>query len=343
MKYQALVGFLLRAASVAIVVAAVAVGCGRATDGGGSWAVGVDPVLIAAPRGGVVDMPAWLPSAGRLTVAYVPPGGDPTPAWRNHLYWFDLKQGTLQRLPLPDRTGCSATSQDVGRALPDGRVSYLEQCWGPNAPRKPKRLRSYDSRTGAIRDVRPYALPFGANHYAFAPDGRRGIINDGNGLYERLHWLGDAGLVPLDVDFERAGYPAWSHDGRSIAVDAVPANAEASGIARVDLQRNLYLLRGDGSIRRTLVSDVANAGASSWSPDDRWLALPLNPRDGPPGLYLIDAASGKLRLLREGDDFGGSVWLDRRTLLVATGLFVQIEPGDRRSGLYRIEIEATSG
>jgi hypothetical protein len=328
----------VHALAAAVVCVGVAGCSGNESGQGNVEALDVDVELIRGPRGGIIDIPVRLSFAERVVVTYVPPGGDPTPAWRNHLYWFDLEQRQLEQLPLPARRDCRATSHDSARALPDGRVAYLEECWGQDVPRDAKRLRAYDPRTGEVSDLRPYALPVGSSHYAFDPTGRRAIINDGNGLYERLHWLGGARLVALDLEFERAGYPAWSHDGRSIAVDAVPPRAKASGVSRADLPRDLYLLGRDGSIRRKLLRDLSSVGASSWSPDNRWLALPLDPRDGPAGLYLVDTASGVLRLLRTGEDFGGSVWLDRRTLLVATGLFVQIARDGRSSGLYRIEI-----
>jgi hypothetical protein len=38
-----------------------------------------------------------------------------------------------------------------------------------------------------------------------------------------------------------------------------------------------------------LVAGVGNAGAASWSPDGQWLTLPMVPRDGGEGLWLVNA------------------------------------------------------
>jgi dipeptidyl aminopeptidase/acylaminoacyl peptidase len=121
-----------------------------------------------------------------------------------------------------------------------------------------------------------------------------------------------------------------------IAVDAVPAGNDAEGLERLDLPRNLYLLDDDGEIKTTLLRNLPSAGASSWSPDSRRLALPIDPEDGPRGLYLVDTATGDVSLVLEGDELGASVWLpDGRTLVVATGIFSQLDESDNDVGLYK--------
>jgi Tol biopolymer transport system component len=179
---------------------------------------------------------------------------------------------------------------------------------------------AYESDARTVEAFVPYPLSVGANHYAVAPDGHRIVINDGRGLHEGLQWLTQRRPRPVGTPFERAGYPAWSPDGRFIAVDAVPVGNDAEGPERLDLPRSLYLLRDNGEIERTLLRNLRSAGASSWSPESRRPALPMDPDHGSRGLYLVDAATGDASLVLEGEDFGGSVWLpDGRTLVVATG------------------------
>jgi Tol biopolymer transport system component len=220
--------------------------------------------------------------------------------------------------------------------LPGGELGYSEKCWGTQAARRAVRLRSYDPRTGRISPIVPYALPFAWNFFAVAPGGRV-VINDGRGLEQSLWLLAPAGPRRIALPFDAVGYPRWSPDGRSLALDALP-KGRATGIDRLDAPRNLYLLDADGAVDRVLVEDARQVGPTAWSPDGRWLALAMRPAGEPYGLYLVDAEAGGVHLVLEHDHLGGVTWASARELVAAVGVFFRIEDGDGDVGLYRVRL-----
>jgi WD40-like Beta Propeller Repeat len=320
-------------------LASVAVACGGTARGAHSGDISPLSVrLIRPPSGAAYDTPVWLPSVKRLIVTLIPPG-EATDAAYNHLYSLALGGGAPLRLPLPAQRGCRLTSQDVGVALSNDTLAYLQQCWGQEIPRRAMWLRVYDPRTRHVGYLRPYPLPVTVAYFAIRPDGSRGVINDGRGLYERLQWLGSRALRPLSLPFTRVGYPAWSPDGKWIALDAVPSSeAKTGGVAREDLHRNLYLLDRTGRVARVLVRNLTAVGLSSWSPDSRWLAVHLAPNSEPEGLYLIDVATGKLHLVKSGNDFGSATWIGMRELVASVGVFARLHGGHEDVGLYCIRL-----
>jgi hypothetical protein len=213
--------------------------------------------------------------------------------------------------------------------LPDGRLAFIQECYG-NAQRLPLKVNSviaYNPATSSVRRLRPYYLDFAAGALTFSPAGR-GIFNDGYGLGERLEWLGTERPNYLRLPLARAGTPRFSPDGRWLAVDGVPAHAGPIGPAQATLPRNLYLVSGDGHRLKTLLTNlVDNVARASWSPDGRWLALSMDPADGPDGLWLVQVATGRHFLLMRapGQLFGDTDWLPNgRTLIVGMAGPVQI-------------------
>ena len=85
--------------------------------------------------------------------------------------------------------------------------------------------------------------------FTYAPDGKRGVINDSDGLYEQLRRLTPSGLELIELPFDRVGYPRWSPADDRIALDAVPHAGGGSPSERVDAERNLYTLSGRRSSR----------------------------------------------------------------------------------------------
>jgi len=279
----------------------------------------------------------WLSSAHRLVVTYTPPGKG-TDAAYDQLYSLKLDGSGLKRLRLPAQRGCRLTSHSTGVALADGRLGYLQECWGQEIPHRAKFVRTYNPRTTRVAYLRPYPVPVSAGYFAASPDLRQGVINDGRSLYEQLLWLGRPSLAPLRLPFTRVGYPSWSPDGRWIALDAVPGGIRASGAARENLRRNLYLVDRNGQVRRSLVRNLVNAGLSAWSPNGRWLAVALQPAHGDTGLYLVNIATGTPHLLLKGEGFGNATWINDRVLVVSVGVFSNLLVGRGPTGLERIRL-----
>ncbi len=76
-------------------------------------------------------------------------------------------------------------------ALPNGWLGYLQHCWGYGPPLQAVTLWAYNMRTGAIRRLVPYPLPFQAGYYSYAPGMRDGVINNGDGCTKpSRRWIG---------------------------------------------------------------------------------------------------------------------------------------------------------
>jgi Tol biopolymer transport system component len=169
------------------------------------------------------------------------------------------------------------------------------------------------------------------------------VINDGNGLYERLNVLGPQGLVPIPLPLERAGTPAWSPDGRFIALDGVPKGTSAQGTDRLDLPRKLYLLSPNGwHLKPLSVNLTTGPSTPAWSPNGRWLAMATYPTGAAEGIWLIEVATGRLHLVLSRKDLGAPAWLpDGRTLIVPTGIDAIAAPELARNadvGLYVVKL-----
>lgn len=322
----------------ALAVVAVAVtACG---SGSSRVSAPIEPIathVLRAPTGAVFEKPVWVAREKRLIFTIIPPGKG-TDAAFNHLYSMRLDGSGLARLSLPEQAGCKLTSQSAPVALRDGRIAYLQECWGQEIPHNAKYLRTFDLETGRVGYLRPYSLVVSAGVFAVGPGGAV-VINDGRGLSERLLRLTRDRAVPLRLPFLRVGRPSWSPDGRTIALDAVPKSVNARGVARLDLRRNLYLLDDSGRVRRVLLRGLSNAGLAAWSPNGRWLALALEPAHGEAGLYLVNVENGSLRLVQRGD-FGSAAWLSERALAASVGVFSDLPGGRGRAGLERIDLPA---
>jgi hypothetical protein len=263
-----------------------------------------DVELIEAPAGTRFQDPVWLPALEKIVFARAPVPGD---AFLVDLAAVAVDGAQLETLPLPDEPGCKYTSKALPEVLGDGRLGYVQQCWPGGGD--VVRLMTWDAETNKVTPLVPYRLRFQQGPFACAPDLSKCVINDQAGLEESLQRLGPHGLEPLDLPLKRAGFPSWSPDGRWIALDGLPADAEGSGMETLEAPRDLYLLSGaDLDTVKPLVREATNFTAAAWSADSRWLALGFEPKDRPEGLYLIDVATGRLTLVLEGD-FGAPTWL----------------------------------
>lgn len=296
--------------------------------------------FIAAPAGGVFGTPAWLPRTGEIIVVFNPAGGS---IRDYHLYAIKPDGSDLRPISLPNDPECEYTSQSRPYVLPDGRLAYLQECWVSQTrelPQEAINLMVFDPTTQSVQRLLPYYLPFNTKVYTFAPDLQVGLANVGVGLQERLYWLFPNRLELLDLPLERAGSPSWSPDGRLIAVDGAPDALGREGIERLELPRTLYLMSTDGKQLRPLVDHLRGNGASSWSPDGRWLVVPLDFENGERGLWLIEVATGKRYRLMDREDIGAAAWSpDGRSLAVPVGTlsrYISSTPGP--VGLYIIDL-----
>jgi hypothetical protein len=161
-------------------------------------------LFIPAPASGSFDAPVWLPKRNEFIVTYYPKGDDPR---RRQLYRMGSNGSGLKRLRLPERPSCLAVWNGNGVALADGRVAYAQQCFGGDDFARATRLMAYDPETESAEPLFAYGLSFVAAIFDYSRDGV-GVLNDHNGLEERLHWLRPDGLDAIELPLERAGYPS---------------------------------------------------------------------------------------------------------------------------------------
>jgi hypothetical protein len=319
-----------------ILVSLFAAGCaGARTDSSppeAPLAQRADVDLISAPAGFTFHAPIWFPALKKIVFSRLPPSGD---AFDLDLASVAADGSNLLPLPLPDEAGCKYTSKTLATVLGDGRLGYVQQCWPGGGD--VAMLMAWDARQGVVRPLVSYRLRFQQGPFACSPDLSTCVINDQAGLEESLQRLGPSGLEPLRLPLKRAGSPSWSPDGRWISLPGVSESVAGERMELLDAPRNLYLLSADLRDLRPLVRDVLHPSAAAWSSDSRWLAISFEPRDRTEGLYLVEAATGRLRLVMRGE-FGAPAWLpgdDRLVVPVETSR----RPGSGRdTGLYVIRL-----
>jgi hypothetical protein len=275
--------------------------------------------FFPAPDGYVLASAAWLPSAHRVVVTAIP---DSTVGFQSsRLLATAPGSREWQRLSVPAERNCASTSQSFPEPLPDGRLAFLQHCWG-NAERLPDRavsLRAYDFATGGTSRLVPYYLPFTTSGFSFGRTVRSGILNNGLGLEERLFWIRPRRLVRLRIPLLRAGLPSWSRRTNRIVFDGVPRQPVPDVLARADLARDVYVLDPRTGRLRELVRGALMAGPASWSPDGRSVAMALQPRRAPEGLYLVDVATGRTHLLVRGAAYGATAWISDSEVVATVG------------------------
>jgi WD40-like Beta Propeller Repeat len=314
-----------------VVVSAVAVSNTAARIGGSEPKVR----FIRAPAHAAFDDVVWLPSLRRLVVTYRRGWTSRSP---HYIASLRLDGSGLRRLPLARDSACPQQVTYWPIPLANGSLAYLHQCYG-NASRLPNRvtrLMVYDPRTGRNSKLRPYYLPLWGARFSISRDGMV-IASEGDPLSAQLFWLEPRRQVRVRVALTATGTPSWSPNGSRIVVNGRPAGSPWSANLR-----NLYLLDRSGRLLRTLMRGLEFASQAAWSPDGRTLAVSLQPHGESAGIWLVDAVSGRHRLLLRGTDFGAPIWLpDGHTLVTPVGSLPAPgsgPSGKARIGLYEISV-----
>jgi hypothetical protein len=272
--------------------------------------------FIPAPRGAEFGTPRWVAREHQLALTVF----DGPNVWDHHIAMIGLDGSRLRRLPIPDDAHCPWNAASWPTPLADGRLAFIRECYGNRnrLPLKVKSIFALDPPTNTVKSLRPYYLSLRAGGMDFSRDGR-GIYNDGYGLTEHLVWLSPTAPHRLRLPLARVGTPCFSPDGRFIALDGRSAGSQPITPMQADLPRNLYIFNVRTRTLRLLVRKVADTVQQpAWSPDGRWLALALDPEDGPPGLWLVEVATGKHFLVASGSGYGSSDWLPDGHTVVAT-------------------------
>ena len=172
--------------------------------------------------------------------------------------------------------------------------------------------------------------------FDLSPDGQRGIVDYGNRLFENLDWLEPTEAKPVPVNLAVAEWPSWSPDGQSIALVGALSDDGRKGIDRLDIPKDIYLMQPDNLRLRLLVSKVTEARTPRWSPDSRWLLVPMRFDQARLGLWLVDTNGGNIYpLLQTGGQPTGLYVLMREIPQVSVQI---IQSGQAIGGIGEVAV-----
>lgn len=268
----------------------------------------------------------WMPT-GELIVGRLV--GDLDDA---RLAVVDRSNGTLIDIPIQADNSCWREHYLSPTALQDGRLGFVHVCMhdADNNPPDETEIRAVGTAGGTVDRVIPIG-PLGvAQNVPFAIDleGREAIVGVGAGICNRLvvyagddapsrleaEIVGDGKRFSLDDpvssdgdcrDTGTAFSPSLTEDGRTLAFFASPAAVGLSGPDRLNTPANIYLLDRPTNVVRSILTDVAGAGALRWSPDGRTIAFVGEVADRN-GTWLVRPGGTPLRIADDVEEFAWS-------------------------------------
>jgi dipeptidyl aminopeptidase/acylaminoacyl peptidase len=295
-------------------------GCGAPFWGGQPErpAATATPVGVSLPASaGYLFGLAWLRD-GTLVASSSP---DATPSTAQ--LWRLRPDGSgLRRLPMPFDRACSNDQYAFPTALADGRVALTRTCDALDGPPvSTAAVVAYDPGSGAfatLADLGGRMFPFATS---WNPDLTRGVGAQSSHICAGVAWLTRDGPQGMPVTIAgggrswrldawlmqpaasgctaqgRADDPAWSPDGRTIALLGSPESIGVAGQSRLDAPWSVYLLDVASLRARRVLGDLGGAAGLAWSPDGRWLAFTGEVSGRGDGLWLLSVATGALHLV----------------------------------------------
>jgi hypothetical protein len=243
--------------------------------------------------------------------------------------------GAQRAVPLVSDPGCTTSSSDDPAPLADGRLAFLQTCYGDQSRPGDQMVTPavYNLGTGKASRLFGFQLRAFVEQMAFPPAGGIGLLNDGYGLGEHLAWLHATGPTLWRLPFSRLGNPTWSPDSQRVAVSAV-APTKRHGIDRTELPWELVIVRVHPRRITILLTGMTSLNRPAWSPSGKWLAFTGLDSSRVEGAWVVNVATHRRVLLRRGTQLGDVAWLgSRNEIAVATGV-------DARSFIERTRKEA---
>lgn len=258
---------------------------------------------------------------------------------------------------------------------PDGRLAvYVSQLADLEANKNRTALKLVDLTTGRVRSL---TAGLGDRHPRWSPDGKLlAFVSERSGKAQ-LHIIDPTGGEARAIATEQTpdSAPVWSPDGAWLAftaqVEEKPAGLRYKGapaqetdgvkvIDKLDYHFDGKGFYGDqvshvfvvaaalsGEKARRLTTGAYNHGEPAWSPDGRTLAVVArrvdhDEFDGFADLYLLDVASGELKLLASPDGaLHNPAWSADGRTIACTGVGRHAPRGVANTELWLVDV-ATS-
>lgn len=263
---------------------------------------------LALPEGYLTEV-AWLPG-NQLAFDYRPDFHSPSLETRVRI--LDLGTASLREIPLPPLPeNCFSAWWDLVKRLPNGKLGLVYHCNNePSGYRDT--LYMWDSQSEVLQILLSYPHPFGVGDFAYSTDMSELIQEDirGAALSQHLYRFYDDGRIErLLPTFQRAHSPSRSIDDWTIAFvgteiypggdpDTFTQWRQIEGLARHPW--DLYLMEGDGTNVRSVLSGLTDVHLVKWSPTNKNLLAFVGRYKGKDGLWLFDTVTSDLRLVWSG-------------------------------------------
>ena len=224
----------------------------------------------------------------------------------------------FEPLGLARRSDCLVFDYLAPQRLPDGRLGAIE--WCGMSDNNELRLVAIDLDTLAIEGLS--LRGWNAAQFTFADAMDHGAFSFGSALCGGVGLITGSGAAPLDVAIGagaksfslvdafnnrdkpdcaatgRATLPAWSPDGKTLALFASPQSVGQQGDARLNAPWELYFLTVPGMTPHLVTGDIRSPRAMSWAPDGQSLAFAAD-LDGRSGLWLLRSGDNTPTLISQ--------------------------------------------